>query len=176
MTQPRILTAHLIAEMDLMWDIIARTEEEGECWMWQGATLKGGYPIMKVRGCGCRYVRREVVLLAGKPLSVGQPVDSTCGERRCVNPAHLFPSSTSAIALKAAKRGAFSGFARSAKIAAYKRATAKLTLEQALEIRVSPESGPVLAAKFGVNRSVITGIKSGKRWKDYANPFAGLMK
>lgn len=169
------LTRHLIAEMDLMWDIIEKTDEIGDCWIWNSATTQNGYPILKIRGCGCKLVRPQVFLMNGGKLKPRQPVDVTCDERKCVNPAHLKASSVSEIAKKAAKRGAFSGKARSAKIAAARRDKAKLTIEQAREIRMSQESGPVLAKRYGVNRSVINGIKAGTRWKDYTNPFAGLI-
>lgn len=169
------LTRHLVAEMDLMWDIIEKTDEVGDCWIWNCSTTKRGYPQLKIRGCGCKFVRPQVFLMNGGKLNPRQPVDVTCDERKCVNPAHLKASSASEIAKKAAKRGAFSGKARAAKIAAARRGKAKLTIEQAREIRMSQESGPVLAKRYGVNKSAINGIKAGTRWKDYTNPFSALI-
>lgn len=152
-----------------------RTEEIGECWIWQQGTTNG-YPSMKVKGCGCRLVRRIVVELDGRPAQAREPVATTCGEALCVNPAHLARTTIRAIAKKAAAAGAFSGKARGAKIAAAKRASAhsKLTLEQAREIRLSEEAGPALAARYGVNPSLIKSIRAGRVWKDYSSPFAGL--
>ena len=40
---------------------------------------------------------------------------------------------------------------------------------------MSTESGPALADRYGVNRSLINRIKRGDAWKDYTNPFGGLM-
>ena len=48
-------------------------------------------------------------------------------------------------------------------------------MEQVREIRLSEDSGPVLAERYGVNRSLIGGIRRGTAWRDYSNPFAGLM-
>lgn len=155
--------------------IMDQIDEYGDCWIWNGATSSGGYPIMKIYGCGCRLVRRVAFGLSGGVLAMREPVAVTCGERRCVNPDHLVASSMAEIGKAAGARGAFSGMARSAKIAAARREKAKLTIDHARVIRVSDESGPVLAARYNVNRSVINGIKNGTRWKDYANPFAGLM-
>ena len=46
--------------------IKARTEEVGDCWIWQqGAT--NGYPQMKVQGRCCKLVRRMVVEIDGRP-------------------------------------------------------------------------------------------------------------
>ena len=67
--------------------------------------------------------------------------------------------------------------ARTAKIAKTRRhsnVNKKLDIDKAREIRMSTESGPVLAARYGVNRSLISRIKRGTDWKDYANPYAAL--
>lgn len=158
-------------------DVRERCEEVGECWIWQRATDGLGYPIMKVDGA-MRLVRRVVVQASGRVLQPRQPVGVRCDDRLCVHPEHVYPSSVRAIAKKAAKQGAFSKPTRGAKIAKAKRASskAKLTLEQAREIRASSDSGPVLALRYGVNKSLINRIRSGDAWRDYTgNPFAGLV-
>ena len=155
--------------------IHARCAEVGDCWIWQGATSNTGYPIIKVKGCNCQFVRRVVFRLDGHELQPRQPVITTCEDKLCVNPEHLRASTVSDVAKAAAQRGAFSGLARAAKIAAFKRSTAaKLDMEKAREIRVSEESGPVLAARYGVNKSVINNIKRGVARKDHKNPFFAL--
>lgn len=155
-------------------DLKDRSEEVGECWIWKQAVSKGGYPIMKLKGCGCQLVRRVAAKLAGHELAPRQPVATSCSERLCVNPAHCKPSTIRAIAKKAGKAGAWSTPKRSAKIAAAKRAKGKLTAEQAAEIRASTESGPILAARFGIHKSMVNNIKRGDSWRDYTSPFAGL--
>lgn len=160
-------------------DIKARCEEVGECWIWQGATGQTGYPIVKVAGQGCKLVRRLVLELRGVELKPRQPTVTTCNDKLCVCPEHVKATNPSSVGRAAAKRGAFSSPARGAKIAKARRAAAdsKLTAEAAREIRESSESGPALARKYGVNRSRIQAIKSGKAWKDYTgNPFQGLMR
>lgn len=167
------MTAHVPAiTLETIKD---RCHEVADCWLWKNATSDGGYPIVKVRGCGCRLVRRLVLDFVGTPAMPRQPVVTTCGEKLCVNPAHLKASTTAAVSQAAAAKGAFSGVARAAKIAAFKRAeSAKLDMEKAREIRLSSESGPVLAARYGVNKSVINNIKRGTSWKDHSNPFFAL--
>ena len=155
-------------------DLKDRSDEVGECWLWKQAVSKGGYPIMKVQGCGCQLVRRVAAKLAGHELAPRQPVATSCDEKLCVNPAHCKPSTIRAIAKKAGKAGAWSTPKRSAKIAAAKRAKGKLTAEQAAEIRASTESGPILAARFGIHKSMVNNIKCGDSWRDYTSPFAGL--
>jgi len=175
----RVLTRTLIAEtLECMriWDSL---EEIGDCLVWTGSVNKYGYPQYKSSTENkCRLVRRMAWKFAGGTINYRVPLGCKCGDRKCVNPEHLYQSSTQAIAKKAAQRGAWSSVTRAAKIAATKRAKGKLTMEQAREIRLSNESGPALAAIYGVNKSLINGIKSGRNWREYANsnPFAALMR
>jgi hypothetical protein len=152
-----------------------KTVEYADCILWDAATGDSGHPIYKPVGRCCTLVRRDVFRLCGNDLKPRVPIDTRCGEKCCLNPKHLFESTTSAVAIRAGQRGAFSSFARRAKIAASRRGKMKLNIEQAREIRMSDESGPVLAVKYGVNRSLINNIKRNRAWRDYSNPFAGLM-
>lgn len=165
------LTANTLALMA----ILDRTIEEGECLIWQGATGESGHPIYRPIGCGpCTLVRRDVFRLAGGELAARVPIDTTCGERRCLNAAHLISSTVTKIARKAAKQGAWSALPRVVKMAATKQKAGKLTMDAAREIRQSGESCPVLALRYGVGKSLIGRIKRGVAWKDYSNPWAGL--
>lgn len=154
-----------------------RCDEVGDCWIWKGATGAQGYPIVRRRPAACLLVRRVAVELDGRPAKPRQPVTATCGDKLCCNPAHLKPSTPAAIARVAAAKGSFATPERAARIAASKRKSsqAKLTMEQAREIRMSEESGPVLAERYGVNRSMIGSIRRGTAWRDYSNPLAGLV-
>lgn len=158
-------------------DIKARTIEDGDCWRWSGSTTSGGYPTMKPMGCDCTLVRRVVLDLVGVKLKPRQPTVTTCGERLCVNPAHLKPSTAAKVGQAAAARGAFSTTTRGAKIAAAKRAAnGKLSMDIAREIRASTDTNAALAERHGVHPSLVQRIKAGKSWRDYSNPFAGLMR
>lgn len=158
--------------MDLQ-TIRERCEEVGDCWIWQGCASPG-YPLVKINGRGAVLVRRLVCELDGRPPAPRQPVAARCNDKLCCKPAHLYPSSIKVIAKAAAKRGAFSSADRAAKIAATKRAAGKLTMEKAREIRMRPESAPVLAPIYGVDKSLINKVRSGKAWRDMSSPFAGL--
>ena len=164
----------LIRDTLEMMALLDRTEEFADCLLWTGATGESGHPIFKPHGCGCTLVRRAMFRLAGGELIARQPIDTSCGERLCLNPDPLFQSTVSRIGKKAGARGAWSGLAHRAKNAAAKRGKMKLTLVQAGEIRASEESGPVLAARYGVNKSLVNSIKRGTAWRDYSSPWAGL--
>jgi len=165
----------LARQMLEMMKLLDRTEEVADCLLWTGCTTKQGYPTYKPFGEPCSLVRRVMFELNGGVLEPRVPVVTTCGEKLCIHPGHLKQSTTKAVAHAAAKRGAFSSRARAAKIAASKRKTAKLTLEDARAIRLSTETGPTLAALYGVDRSLITGIKAGTRWREYSSVWGGLM-
>jgi len=157
--------------------ILDSTEEVADCHLWTGATTGQGYPQYKPFGKCCALVRRAAFELNGGTLKDRMPIVTTCGEKLCINPKHLAESTPSKVGQKAAKNGAWKGLARSSKIASAKRAkNAKLTIDQAREIRQSTEPTKTIAQRLGVNPSVINGIKAGTRWRDYSNPYLGLMK
>jgi hypothetical protein len=172
---PQIKT--LIDETLAWMHIIEQTEEFGDqCLLWTGAvSTDGRYPIMKKRGCRCETVRRVVVRMDGRPPEPRQPVRTTCGERLCVSPKCLVLSTTSEVAKVAGKNGAYSSIARCSKIAMSKRLNSKLTIEDARVIRMSSETGPVLAERYGVHKTLINNIKSGKSWREYGGFFSGLV-
>lgn len=156
--------------------IRARTVEVGDCWIWQQATSSTGYPIIKPTGQPCQLVRRLVVALDDRPAEPRQPVASLCNDRRCVNPAHLYPSTPRQIGRQAAARGAFAGPIRARRVALAQRASprAKLTMEIARAIRASTAPAWQEAARYGVNKSLIKAIRAGRAWREYSSPWAGM--
>lgn len=176
MSNPNPSLQTLIDTTLAMMRLIERTDEVADCHLWSGST-NSGLPTYKPANKPCTLVRRAMYQLAGGQLKRRVPIDDSCGERLCINPAHLHQSSTRKVGQKAAAKGAWRTKARAAKIASAKRTgpQSKITIEDARVIRLSDDTGPVLAARYGVNRAVINGIKAGTRWRDYSSPFAGLM-
>jgi hypothetical protein len=75
-----------------------------ECWVWRGAVRKNGYGVLSVEGRKMAAHRLAYQLLTG-PIPDGQELDhlchtrdltcpggNACRHRRCVNPAHLEPT------------------------------------------------------------------------------------
>ncbi len=175
MTKAQIMDDDFADQTLEMMRLMDRTEELADCLMWTGAVTKAGYPIYKPYCKPCALVRRAMFELNGGVLDPRVPIVTTCGEKLCINPKHLAKSTIKEVATAAGARGAFSSRARSAKIAESKRKRGKLVLEDARAIRLSTEKGPALAARYGVNKSLINRIKSGSAWRDYSSHWAGLM-
>ena len=171
-----IPTSLLIAETLEAMALIDRTEECGDCMIWTGAIGTGGHPIYRPHGKTCTLVRRSAYHLSGRTLIPRKPLVATCRDNRCINPAHTVASTTAKVAQAAAARGAYSTLKRRAAIAAGVKHRRKITDEQALEILTSAESGPVLAARYGVHRSLITRIRAMKARVNLTNPYLQLMK
>lgn len=175
MKPARIFTALLIQETLDAMAIHDRTEEFGDCLIWTGASGEGGSPSHKPSGKPCTQVRRTAWHLAGNVLIARQPLVPTCRDKRCINPAHTKQSTTAKVAQDAASRGMFSTLKRRAAIAAGSKHRRKLSDEGLADIKASTESGPVLAARHGVNRSLVTRIRANAARIDYKNPYLALM-
>jgi hypothetical protein len=149
----------------------------GECWEYLTDAVTEHHrrhPQIKHAG-KMQLVRRVGYELARGHIKPTLRIVPFCGNPYCVNPAHQRGVTESQKGRMAAKRGAFSNPDRGRKIAEARRLTrAKLTPEQAQAIRESEESGPVLAERYGINKSRVNAIKRGDAWKDYRSPFAGL--
>lgn len=157
----------------------ARTIEEGDCWLWQGYKANGTPQVSNPRPgfsskmYSVRRLMRELV--TGKPTPDGHYVTS-CGTTDCVNPKHVLYR-TDEQHLQTIGRLSSTGVAKSLKLRQYYMTIgrAKLTDAIAQEIRLSNESSPALAKRYGVDRSLISKVRRGQAWKVLANPFRGLM-
>lgn len=157
--------------------IKSRTIEEGDCWLWQGCLQAGTTPYMSFMG-KVTNVRKAMWLLQGKNVQNGTFFWSTCGDSRCVNPAHTVQRRKSE-SFKALSEVAQSPEHRAKRVRsitiARRKMYAKLTKEDVTQIRLSDDSHRELAERFGVDRRHIGDIKRGTRWREVSNPFAGLM-
>lgn len=63
-------------------------EKCGDCWIWTGETVKGGYGRITVRGVRWLAHRLAYVTWHG-PIPDGYEVDHLCRTPPCVNPDHL---------------------------------------------------------------------------------------
>lgn len=148
----------------------ARCEEEGHCWLWTGY-FGNGVPMVYSKG-RMRSVRLVLLELQGPVRRSAKYFAPTCGNAACVCPDHIAQRHPAEHMAHMGRNVDSRGPARRIKLTAHARATkAKLTIEQAREIRMSTESGPVLAERYGVSRSIVNRIRRGEAWADQQNPF-----
>lgn len=157
----------------------ARCVEEGDCWLWEGYVAnKTPQVFTRVDGkrsmVSVRKLLRE--LTTGQPQPVGH-YGNTCGNYLCVCPEHtLWKGENAHMRYMAKKRTVSPMLASKLRRIKVESGRAKLDESKAQEIRMSSESGPVLAERYGISRHMVNRIKRGEAWRDTANPWAGLMR
>ena len=157
----------VITHLELLKTVLmhrCRLAENG-CWEWT-STTKNGYgvfessgismPALKSKKRGAHQVSYEAY---HGVIPSGLVVRHTCDNPLCVNPDHLILGTQADNVADREARG------RRKDINGEKIGTAKLTAKDILEIRASSESLTVLAKRYGVHKSNISAIRSGKSWK-----------
>ena len=162
---------------ELIERIRKHIDEVGECWEWTGSQQSHApTPMMNWKG-RVRCVRR--VIAEHKGLVVNSKLLATCSRRNelCVNPDHIVMITRRKLAtLVVDETGFQKDLVRKKKLADKARARAKLTMEQVEQIRAADGLQKDIAALFGVTQPTISAIKRGAIWRDYSNPWKGLIK
>lgn len=127
---------------------LERVTESG-CWLWTGALKDNGYGDFWLGGKVIGAHRASHILFNG-PLADDEDACHRCDVRCCVNPAHVFAGSRSDNMQDCSNKGRL------------QHRGAKLTSEQAEEIRTSNERGVDLAKRFGVSQNIICNIRRGR--------------
>lgn len=136
-------------------DILERTERDGECCIWKGATHKQGYGMMRQDGV-MRTVHSVVAELkyGRKPTKYGgDRATRTCNNNLCVNPDHIIIKDASEI-----QSGIFP-----------KQRT--LSMETVRAIREEYANGeygrgPRIARKYGISDNLVYAIANGRIYKE----------
>lgn len=139
----------------LIWTRID-VREPDECWPWTGYVGKHGYGSV-ARGRVHRLVLAEKL---GRYLAADEVTRHTCDNRICCNPNHLIVGTNLDNVRDAVERGRTARGERNGR--------ARLTSAAVEEIRRLYATGEFrhvdLAEMFGVARSTIQTVTSGKRW------------
>lgn len=162
--------------MSLLLDRIrAKSHEDGDCLIWDGALAAGSTPAIQFGG-KVQNVRRALAIDMGLDVRK-KTVSNSCDNRRCVCPEHIQVMTRKALQVRSAQvhKGTAKDVLRGMRIATAKRPTAKHNLELAQRIRQAEGTQRALAKQFGVSQHVVWSIKTHRTWKDYTNPFAQLM-
>ena len=149
--------------------------EVGDCWEWRGA-LQHNAPTPTIRWEEkVGSVRRFIAIEQGK-LVKGKYATCKCRNNMCVNPDHVTLVTRKRLQeLIADESGYANNPTRTKKIAEVARARGKLTVELVAAIREAPGTQRAIAKQYGVGQSTISAIMRGKTWREYSNPFAGLL-
>ena len=147
-----------------------RCTEEGECWIWSQGLNNTGYPMASIEGKPGSLVRRKAYELSGRTLKPSTYVASTCGEKRCCNPAHLVQMTKSQILKRCYSDGSRSSHATYVAhfLAALKQNMAKLDWAKVADIRQRLAAGETvygLAREYNVAKTTIRDIKHNRSWK-----------
>lgn len=142
---------------DYFWSLV-RPEVGDKCWMWAGCVNKVhgyGYVKLNIRRV---YAHRLSWEIHYGPIPDGLFVCHKCDVRACVRPDHLFLGTNADNMADMATKGRCNS-ARG--VAANK---SHLTDEVVFAISKSSESSRKLALRYGVSKTTVLGIKSGRFW------------
>lgn len=132
-------------------------ETASECWECiSHAKSKSGHVRMRL-GNKSTFMHRFFYEYYRGPIPDGMCVCHHCDNPACVNPDHLFITTSTGNTADRHKKGRS---ARGSQIG-----TSVLTETEAIEILESEDSGLMLAQKYGVSRSCISAIRRGHSWK-----------
>jgi hypothetical protein len=137
-------------------------EPNSGCWLWTGAVGNLGYGVIGLgrRDQGIGKAHRVSWQLHRGKIPSGGFILHKCDQPACVNPDHLFCGSQSENMRDCvAKKRNFVPDNRGERAA-----WAKLTAIQVDDIARRAMTGPEYAAKYGVSRSAIYQIWSGRNW------------
>lgn len=123
-----------------------------QCWPWRGQKTNGYGRFQEVRA------HRYAYQLHKGDIPDGLMIRHLCGNKMCVNPAHLEPGTMS--------ENAQDGIRLGETLRGQRNGKAKIAEDQARYILSNPDnlSGADLARKFGVSPATVTLIKKGERW------------
>lgn len=133
-----------------------------ECWEATGFLNKGGYKKMIVQG-KTMLAHRVSFLLFNGSIPNGMQVCHKCDNPKCLNPKHLFLGSAMDNMQDKINKGRHRG-AKSGDM----HHSSRLTAWQVSEIRKKLNNKTnqyEIAKEYGVSQSIISNIKTGKRWK-----------
>jgi hypothetical protein len=165
---------------DALYKIRLRCTEEGNCWLWTGAThgTNGGVvdqrtPSMHFEGA-TRSVRRVVYAIKHGAVPKGKVVSPDCGQRLCVSPHCLKAVTVKESKRRAAARGAYSNPAKNRRGALTKRAASWITEELVQTIKAHAGPASRIASETGVSLSHVKAIRRGAARRDFSSPMVGM--
>lgn len=152
--------------------VMARCKPFGNCLLWQGPMACGSPQVSNGSGKYIQARRFVYEQNAGAPIRAGLSPVMKCRNPRCLVYWHMELMTPKQIGARAADDGKFSSVKRRAAIASGRRReqNRKINIEIARAIRASDEPGPVLAARYGIHRTLVSRIRRGEAWCEWETP------
>jgi hypothetical protein len=144
------------------------TGEADGCWLWHGATRRGGYGTCKAGG-KLGVVSRLVYEAMVGPIPDGLHILHTCDTPACCNPEHLYPGTEKDNAHDRDARGRNGSVTHPERVPRGERhGKVRLTESQVREARAAHASGRAtqaqLAVRYGVRHQTMAAIIHRKSW------------
>lgn len=162
-------TDEVKTQLDALLDRLfleCRIDEKTGCWVWTGYTTEGYGRVDATRwGFGVILVHRLSYLLWKGPLAEGECALHDCDNPPCFNPDHLFKGTKGDNNRDRKNKG------RNANRSGSQNPLSKITEDLVRTIRSDPRSGKEAAEFYGLARSTISQIRTGKLWPHV--PFEG---
>jgi hypothetical protein len=150
---------------DSFTELLWLPEPNSGCWLWLGTTNRLGYGTISKRAKSNRiFAHRAAYLVAHGSIPDGLDVLHRCDVRCCVNPDHLFVGTHTDNMRDMMRKG------RHRAVRGDKHGAAKVTPEIVQAIRASIEPRQVLAARYGISKHTVHGIRGGGTWKHVIHP------
>jgi hypothetical protein len=134
-----------------------------ECWPWNGAQSRWGYGLAYNFNRRHQNAHRVMWQLENGEIPHGLCVLHSCDNRLCVNPNHLFLGTHLDNARDRDQKGR-ANWKSPPRFEGEKHPCAKLTDDQAKQIRVAVGKQRDMAKQFGVCQRTICKIKTNKGW------------
>lgn len=131
--------------------------KKSECWFWRGYKTRLGYGYLAVAKHRPILAHRFSYIFYKGPISDGLHVLHACDIPACINPNHLKLGTHADNLADAKNKGRMQRGG--------KRWNAKLTPSRVRAIRKDKRVYAAIAAKYGVDPSLISYVKTGKIWQ-----------
>jgi hypothetical protein len=132
--------------------LFSRSERRGECFIFQGSTNSDGYGQIWNGNKTVKAHRLAYSLSRGCDIDSLDVVMHTCDNPACVCPWHLVEGTVADNVSDMSKKG--------------RHGRQTLSLAQVKEIAADTRKGSVLAKEYGVSKSFVSRVKSGKLYSD----------
>lgn len=155
---PRVLWGlHDLQEVIMQASI---PEPMSGCWLWERACQSRGYGQITLNGKVVLAHRASFEAFYDIDLDRGLKVCHRCDNPICVNPEHLFVGTQTDNMRDCANKGRI----KTPKRFGASHPAARLTEKQAKAIKSDRRSCRAVAAAYGVSRTAVSQIRTGKTW------------